>query len=174
MRIIPPLTRLRDRLRSALTRVVVGDRTGSGDDWRLVEATETRTRWRRENETLDCRRLGDGYVVSVARDGAQSRFQLTPGFVPLASALAVATLYLQHGVSPQFDRDGRPFVAVKRGRPRQVFDPESAGTTVRYRYLDSITTLEDLPEFLPLRQDVRSAAERMPDRRVGPPTGPAD
>jgi hypothetical protein len=174
MRKLPSLTRLRDRLRSVLTRISVGDTTGSGDGWQLIEATDRRTRWRREDQTLDCSRLGDGYVVSVARDGASSRFQLTPGFVPLASALAVSTLYLQHGVSPQFDRDGRPFVAVKRGRPRQVFDPERAGTSVRYRYLDGITGLDDLPDFLPVRRDVRSAAERMPDRRVDPPADPAD
>lgn len=174
MRILPSLARLRDRLRSALTRLSVGDTTGSGDGWRLVEATDSRTRWRREDLTVDCRRLGDGYVVSVARDGDRSRFQLTPGFVPLASALAVATLYLQHGVAPQFDRDGRPFVGVERGRPRQVFDPESAGTSVRYVYLDGVTTLDEMPEFLPIRRDVRSAAERMPDRRADPPTDPAD
>lgn len=174
MRILPSLARLRDRLWTVFTRLSVGGVTGSGDGWRLVEATERRTRWRHEDYTLDCHRLGDGYVVSVARDGDRSRFQLTPGFVPLASALAIATLYIQHGVAPQFDRDGRPFVGVTRGRPRQVFDPESAGTSVRYVYLDALTTLEEMPEFLPVREDVASAAERMPGRRADPPTDPAD
>jgi hypothetical protein len=174
MRILAPLARLRDRLRSAVTRVTVGGATGSGDGWRLVESTERRTRWRRGDRTLDCRRLGDGYVVSVARDDDRSRFQLTPGFVPLASALAVATCYLQHGVAPQLDRDGRPFVGLRRGRPKQVFDPESAGASVRYTYLDGITALDEFPEFLPVRADVRRAAERMPDRRADPPRDPAD
>jgi hypothetical protein len=167
MRVTAAFARLRDRLRAVLTRLRLGDAPTTGG-WRLVESTERRTRWRRDDRTLDCRRLGDGYVVTVARDTDRSRFQLTPGFVPLASALAVASVYLQHGVAPQLDRDGRPFVAVRKGRPRQVYDPERAGTDVRYVYLDAGTTLDEFPDFLAVRPDVRAAAERMPDRRADP------
>lgn len=174
MRISATLARLRDRLREPLTALSVGDAARPTDGWRLVESTEDRTRWRRDGRTVDCRRLGGGYVVTLGRDDERSQVSLTPGFVPLATALAVATLYLQHGVAPQLDRDGRPFVGVRRGRPRQVFDPESAGASVRYVYLDGTTGLDEFPEFLTVRADVRAAAERMPDRRTVPRQDAAD
>lgn len=165
MRVTAAFVRLRDRLRAELTRLRLGG-ASPPDDWRLVEASDRRTRWRRDDRTLDCRRLGDGYVVTAARDTDRSRFQLTPGAVPLAGALAVASVYLGHGVAPQLNRDGRPFVAVRDGRPRQVYDPDRAGDDVRYVYLDAQTTLDEFPDFLAVRPDVRAAAERMPGGRA--------
>lgn len=173
MRLPASIVRLRDRLRAVVTRLRAGDGT-TGEGWRLVESTADRTRWRRADRTLDCRRLGGGYVVTVSHHDARSRYPLTPGFVPLASALAVVTCYLQYGVAPQLDRDGRPFVGVRRGQPTQVFDPADAGTSVRYAYLDGVTALDEFPAFLDVGEDVRTAAERMPDRRRQPPRDAAD
>lgn len=127
---------------------------------------QTETRWRRDDETLDCLALGDGYVVTTGRAGVGNRWQLTPGGSRLPVALAVATLYLDHETTPQFDRGGRPFVGVSDNRPRQVFERTSTGADeVEYVYLDAIDSLGGFPDFLRVRPDIRRARDRMDGRR---------
>lgn len=139
-----------------------GRGTHPADGWRITRSDEERTRWRRDAELLDCFRFVDGYVVTVGYIGMRNWWQVTPGRAPLGSALAIANLYLDHRLTPQIDREGRPFVGVAGGAPRQVFTPDDARESVaEYVYLDDIRTLEDFPDFLDVRTDVRRAYSRM-------------
>lgn len=139
-----------------------GRGTHPADGWRLTRSDEDGTRWRRDAEILDCFRVGRGFVVTVGYTGIRNRWQATPGHVPLGSALAVANLYLDYRLTPQIDRDGRPFVGVAGGAPRQVFTADEAEEAdAEYVYLDTVQTLEDFPEFLDVRVGVRRAYSRM-------------
>ncbi len=157
-----PWRRVRDRLERLLGRSTGTD----GESWSVSRSEPTATRWRRGDETLDCLALGDGYVATTGRAGVGNRWQLTPGGSRLPVALAVATLYLDHGTTPQFDRDGRPFVGVADGRPRQVFERTTAGAgETEYVYLDAVGSLAEFPDFLRVRPDVERARDRMDGRR---------
>lgn len=158
MRLSAVLTSPRDVVCSVLSRFSGGSATS---EWHFVRAKQSATRWRREDRTLECSKQGEGYVVTVTREGEPARFQLTPGTVRLPMALAVTTLYLDHGLVPQTDRDGRPFIGVKDGEPLQVFDPDSVDDEVRYVYLDDVTDLDEFPTFLPVRDDIQHAERRM-------------
>jgi len=163
MRISAALGRSIDSVRRTLGSVASAPSTRS---WRLVRTSDDGAAWRRDETCVECLAVDAGYVVTVRR-GDDGRFQLTPGHVALPSALAVASVYLEHGVPPQIDRDGRPFVGVRDGRPRQVFDVEDADR-VRYVYLDVVTGIEEFPDFLAVRDDVRHVAHRMPSSRPRP------
>ncbi|SFR69506.1 hypothetical protein [Halogeometricum limi] len=139
-------------------------RDGDERDWRLAHARRTETKWRRDDETVRCFRFDDGYVSTVDYADRDVTWQLTPGQVPLASALATATVYLQHATTPQMDPDGRPFVAVGDAGPRQVFE-EIADEPVDYVYLDTLRTLEEFPSFIDVNDDVRRVYERMSPTR---------
>ncbi|MFB6161534.1 MAG: hypothetical protein ABEJ61_10235 [Haloferacaceae archaeon] len=143
-----------------LSRLTSSGGSATGE-WHFVRAKQSATRWRRGDRTLECGKQGGGYVVTVTREGERARFQLTSGAVRLPLALAVATLYLDYGLVPQTDRDGRPFIGVDDGEPLQVFDPDSVGDDVRYVYLDDVTDVDEFPSFLPVRDDVRHAKRRM-------------
>lgn len=132
--------------------------------WELDRPRRTETRWRRDGETVRCFRFDDGYVSTVEYDDRDVTWQLTPGQVPLASALAMATVYRHHGTTPQIDPEGRPFVAVGESGPRQVFE-EIADEPVDYVYLDAIRTLEEFPSFIDVTDDVRRVYERMSPTR---------
>ncbi|MFB6305341.1 MAG: hypothetical protein ABEH47_09250 [Haloferacaceae archaeon] len=157
--------RTRERFRDLLNRDYASDEgrgTHPADGWQLTRSGSDRTRWRRDAEVLDCFQFGGGYVVTVGYSGIRNRWQTTPGYVPLGSALAVANLYLDYRLSPQVDRSGRPFVGVAGGAPRQVFTADDADEAdVEYVYLDTVHTLEDFPDFLDVRSDVRRAYSRM-------------
>lgn len=134
-------------------------------EWRLERVGTERTVWRRGEEQVECFRLGDGYVVTASRAGRPNRWQLTPGHAALPSALAVVTLYLEHGLAPQIDRDGRPFVGVADNEPTQVFAPSAADADTRYVYLDAVSSFDGFPPFLPVRDDVLRVDDRMPSPR---------
>lgn len=132
--------------------------------WEIDRSRRTETQWRRGDETLRCFRFDDGYVSTVEYESRDVTWQLTPGQVPLASALAMVTVYRQHGITPQIDPDGRPFVAVGDSGPRQVFE-EIADEPVDYVYLDTVRTVEEFPSFIDVDEDVRSVYERMSPAR---------
>lgn len=123
-------------------------------------ATETRTRWTNDAESVACFRFDDGYVVTVTYADRDVTWQLTPGPLSLGSALATAELYLQHGITVQIDREGRPFVGVADGDPRQVFE-ESADDPVRYVYFDTVRTLDEFPDFLDVSDELTGVFDRM-------------
>jgi hypothetical protein len=162
-------------LLSPLARLVDGVATGidaSTDDepaeWGLSWAGGEESRWRRGSEFVDCEAFADGYVVTTSFDDRDARHQLTPGPVPLGSALATVTLFCQHNLSPQFDNTGRPFIPLTDDdEPRQIFDEADDDASVHYVYLDNIRTLEEFPDFLTVRSDVRRAFKRMAPRRTG-------
>ncbi|MFB6122309.1 MAG: hypothetical protein ABEJ78_02475 [Haloferacaceae archaeon] len=161
-------------LLSPLARLVDGIATGidaSTDDeppsWGLSWAGAEESRWRRGTEFVDCTAFGDGYVVTTSFDDRDATLQLTPGPVPLGSALATVSLFCQHGVSPQFDNAGRPFVPVDGDEPRPVFDEAEDDDAVHYVYLDGIRTLEEFPDFLTVRSDVKRAFRRMAPQKPG-------
>ncbi len=140
--------------------------SGSVDErgWELNRPRRTETEWRRDDETVRCFRFDDGYVSTVVYETRDVTWQLTPGQVPLASALAMATVYRQHSTTPQIDPDGRPFVAVGESGPRQVFE-EIADEPVDYVYLDTIRTLEEFPSFIEVSEETRRVYERMSPTR---------
>ncbi len=123
-------------------------------------ATETRTRWTNDTETVACFRFDDGYVVTVSYSDRDVTWQLTPGPISLGSALATAELYLQHGITVQIDREGRPFVGVADGVPRQVFE-EIADEPVRYVYFDTVRTLDEFPDFIDISDELTDVFDRM-------------
>lgn len=142
-----------------------GDSTANANGWHLAWANDDETRWRRGAEILECYAFDDGFLTTVEHDDQETTWQLTSGPVSLGSALAAAALYLQYDLSPQFDRDGRPFVGVSEGEPIQVFEASTAAR-VRYVFLDGIRTLEEFPPFLDDDTDVTRAFKRMsPERR---------
>ncbi|MDS0299040.1 hypothetical protein NDI76_09815 [Halogeometricum sp. S1BR25-6] len=159
--------RVGTRLAAPLRRIVHAVRPpddASDDDWRLDDLRQTETRWRRGDETVRCFRFDDGYVSTVEYGSREVTWQLTPGQVPLASALAMTALYLQHGTTPQSDPDGRPFVAVGESGPRQVFE-EIADEPVDYVYLDAVRTLEEFPAFVDVGEDLQRAYDQMSPTR---------
>lgn len=126
----------------------------------LESATETRTQWTADSESVACFRFDDGYVVTVTYADRDVTWQLTPGPISLGSALATAELYLQHGITVQIDREGRPFVGVADGAPRQVFE-ENADEPIRYVYFDTVRTLDEFPEFLEVSDELTGVFDRM-------------
>ncbi|KAB1188256.1 MULTISPECIES: hypothetical protein [Haloferax] len=128
--------------------------------WSLEWSRRTETRWSYDDELIDCFRFDDGYVTTVQYKRQGVRWQLTPGQVPLASALAMARLYLEHRLTPQTDREGRPFIGLADHGPVQVFE-EIPPEPVEYVYLDGIRTLEEFPEFITADESLRSVFERM-------------
>ncbi|WP_411963650.1 hypothetical protein [Haloferax sp. YSMS24] len=131
-----------------------------GETWSLEWSRRIETRWSRGGELVDCFRFDDGYVTTVQYTQRGVRWQLTPGQVPLASALAMARLYLDHRLTPQTDREGRPFIGLTDSGPVQVFE-EIPPEPVEYVYLDGIRTLEEFPDFISVDEDLRSVFERM-------------
>ena len=123
-------------------------------------ATETETRWTDDGESVACFRFDDGYVVTVSYADRDVTWQLTPGPLSLGSALATAELYLQHGVTVQIDREGRPFVGVAHDAPRQVFE-EIADEPVRYVYFDTVRTLDEFPDFIDISDELADVFDRM-------------
>lgn len=152
----------------ALRRRLVGHAAQSSDArdaWDLSYAGPSGARWRWGPEIIDCFPFADGYVVTTTLQGRDTRWQVTPGPVPLGSALAAVTLLVQHGITPQFDRDARPFIPVRDGAPVQIFDEDDA-EDARYVYLDGVRTLDEFPEFLDERVDVRRAFVRLTGERL--------
>ncbi|MDS0292552.1 hypothetical protein [Halogeometricum luteum] len=160
--------RVGSRLTAPFRRIVhavrPSDDASDDDGWRLADLRQTETRWRRGDETVRCFRFDDGYVSTVEYGSRDVTWQLTPGQVPLASALAMTALYLQHGTTPQSDPDGRPFVAVGESGPRQVFE-EIADEPVDYVYLDAVRTLEEFPAFVEVGEDLRAVYDQMSPAR---------
>lgn len=115
--------------------------------WERVWLSRTEARWRRGTEVVECFRFTDGYVATVEYTNRAVRWQLTPGPVGLASALFTVSLYIQYGITPQIDPDGRMFIAVGDDGPQQVFSA-SPDSPVQYVYIDSVRTLEELPDCL--------------------------
>ncbi|AFK19519.2 hypothetical protein E6P09_12105 [Haloferax mediterranei ATCC 33500] len=142
------------RLRKAIP---IGD---GQEEWSLEWSRQVETRWSRPGEIVDCFRFDDGYVTTVQYESRDVTWQLTPGQVPLASALAMATLYLEHKLTPQTDRDGRPFIGLTDHGPVQVFE-EIPPEPVEYVYLDGLRTLEEFPEFLTIDDSLRSVFDQM-------------
>lgn len=177
----PAFGRMRNGLRnlgawvlSPLVRVIdaVATSLDSADDdgnleWGLSWAGIEQSRWRRGPEFVDCTSFGDGYVVTTSFDDRDGVWQLTPGPVPLGSALATATLFLQYGLSPQFDNAGRPFIALDDDGPRQIFEEPDGDESVRYVYLDNVRAPEEFPDFLTVRGDVERAFKRMTPQKPG-------
>jgi hypothetical protein len=134
------------------------------DGWTLEYSRRTETTWTKTDETVRCFRFDDGYVSTVEYESRDVVWQLTPGQTPLANALAMAALYLQHGVTPQIDPDGRPFIGIGKDGPRQVFE-EIADEPVEYVYLDENRTLEEFPDFLQTSDQLELVYERMSPAR---------
>ena len=171
------VTRAVDRARGAVARMGASLRSFAGrvgslgrspppvtrrERYRLdpASATETETRWTHDAESIVCFRFDDGYVVTVTYADRDVTWQLTPGPISLASALAAAELYLQYGVTVQIDGEGRPFVAAADDGPRQVFE-EIADEPVRYVYFDTIRTLDEFPDFLSVSDELTDVFDRM-------------
>ncbi|ADE04594.1 MULTISPECIES: hypothetical protein [Haloferax] len=153
----------------ALSRLWVrlGEVVFNRDDdgaWSLERSRSTETRWSRPGERVDCFRFDDGYVTTVHYEDREVTWQLTPGQVPLASALVMAKLYLEHELTPQTDPEGRPFVGLAERGPVQVFE-EIPPEPVEYVYLDGVRTLEEFPEFLTVDDDFRAVFDRMAPAR---------
>ncbi|KTG27090.1 hypothetical protein [Haloferax profundi] len=140
-------------------REAIGN-TESGEKWALEWSRRVETRWSYGDELIDCFRFDDGYVTTVQYERQGVRWQLTPGQVPLASALVMARLYLEHRLTPQTDREGRPFIGLADHGPVQVFE-EIPPEPVEYVYLDGIRTLEEFPDFITIDENLRSVFERM-------------
>ncbi|SEL69675.1 hypothetical protein SAMN04488691_1074 [Haloferax larsenii] len=133
-------------------------------EWSLDKSRQMETRWSRGDETIECFRFDDGYVTTVHDDRREVTWQLTPGQVPLASALATAQLYLEHRLTSQTDREGRPFIGLTDNGPVQVFE-EIPPEPVEYVYLDQIRTLEEFPDFITVDESLRNVFDRMAPAR---------
>lgn len=133
-------------------------------EWTLAHSRRTESKWVRRDETVRCFRFDDGYVATVTYESRDATWQLTPGQVPLANALAIATMFLQHEVTPQIGPEGRPFVGVSESGPRQVFE-EIADEPVEYVFLDEHRTLEEFPPFLEVTDQLRLVYDRMSPER---------
>ncbi len=136
----------RSAFRTAYTFVTRPFRRSSDDGtWKRVWLARDRARWRRGTETVECFRFHDGFVATVEYADRSVTWQLTAGPVPLAGALFTAGLYMQHGITPQIDPEGRMFIALGDDGPTQVFG-ESSNVPVEYVYLDVFRTVEELPD----------------------------
>ncbi|WP_085942424.1 hypothetical protein [Halogranum rubrum] len=121
-------------------------RTGT-TDWERAWLARREVRWRRGMEVVECFRFADGYVATVEYTDRDVTWQLTAGPVSLAGALFTVALYIQHGVTPQIDPDGRMFTALGDDGPLQVFT-ETADQPVEYIYVDTFRTLEEFPDCI--------------------------
>jgi hypothetical protein len=146
-------------VRTALAKLT-GRRSDPGAaGWVRAWLTRSRVRWRRDDETVECFTFGDGYVATVTYADRDVTWQLTAGPVHLASALFTAGLYMQHGITPQIDPDGRTFVAVADGEPTQAFE-EEVSRPVEFTYADAFRTVEEFPEYVDT-DPLETAYERM-------------
>jgi hypothetical protein len=170
----PAFGRARRRLRSVAARVTGGGRrlaravlspfddtpSHTADGWERAWATREDVRWHRGAEHVECFRFDDGVVATVEYADHDSRFQLTTGPMPAAQALLAAAIYMQHGVTPQIDRQGRPFVAEADGTPTQVYR-ERPAEQVTFRYLDEVRTVEEFPPYVGDRDALQTVHERL-------------
>ena len=145
------------------------DAAGTADrnDWELDRSRRSETQWRRSDERVDCFRFDDGYVATVTYEDRETTWQLTPGPVQLGSALATVALYLQHDITPQFDRAGRLFIAVDGDTPIHVFE-EIADRPVEYDYLDGTRTVEEFPPYIDVTSELERVFERMSPAKQTP------
>lgn len=134
-------------VRTALGRLTGRRPDPETTDWVRAWLTRSRVRWRRDEETVECFTFGDGYVATVTYADRGATWQLTAGPVHLASALFTAGLYMQHGITPQIDPDGRTFVAVAGGEPTQAFE-EEVSRSLEFTYADAFRTVEEFPEYV--------------------------
>ena len=174
---IPALHRLRDAAYTAVAYPVVRSLDAldallwSTDEmvdaqWELSWSDRDRTRWRRGTDTIDCYPFGDGYVATATVESRDATWQLTPGPLPLASALATVSVYRQYGITPQVDPDGRPFVAVDAdGNPVEAFEQRDVDDEFQYVYLDRFRSIEEFPDFLDPDANLERAVGRMSRRR---------
>lgn len=150
--------------RTALQPLGVSQPTES-DGWERAWATRGEVRWHRDGEQVEVFRFDDGFVATVEYPDSESRWQLTTGPMRPAQALLAVALYCQFGVTPQIDREGRPFVAETDDGPTQVFRDEPA-EPVRYVYLDEVRTVEEFPDYVADRDAFRGVHDRLtPDRQ---------
>ncbi|WP_228546286.1 hypothetical protein [Halegenticoccus tardaugens] len=133
-------------LRTSFDRLTTPFRTRpTARAWNRAWLVRGEVRWQRGSESVECFRFADGYVATVAYADRDVTWQLTAGPSTLAGALFTAGLYMQHGVTPQIDPDGRMFVAIGDDGPTQVFE-ETASIPVEYVYIDAFRTIEELPD----------------------------
>ncbi|MFC4359126.1 hypothetical protein ACFO0N_14360 [Halobium salinum] len=142
-----PFRRARNAIRTTFDRLTGRPVAPTPNDWTKTRLTRSRVRWRRADECVECFGFGDGFVATVTYASRDVTWQLTTGPVTLASALFTAGLYMQHGVTPQVDRDGRMFVAVDDDGPTQAFD-EDSGRPIGFLYADAVRTLEEFPAYV--------------------------
>ncbi|WP_224449606.1 hypothetical protein [Haloprofundus salilacus] len=130
--------------------------------WQRVWLTRSEVRWRKADTAVECFGVADGYVTTVEYTDRDVTWQLTKGPAPLASALAVSALYLQHGVTPHVDADGRMFVAVANERPVEAFR-NFEEKPYEYTYLDGYRSLEELPGWVD-RTDLKPVYAKLSHR----------
>jgi hypothetical protein len=128
--------------------------------WQLEHARREKSVWRRESQRVECFRFDDGYVATVTYEHDDVTWQLTPGPVTLGSALALVALYVEHGVTPQLDPSGRPFIAEGASGPVQVFD-EAPNEAIDFVYLDGLRTIEEMPSFIDVPPNLSHVFDRM-------------
>lgn len=155
------LSTVRSRIRAVGDRVAGGDDSAVGE-WKRVWLTRSKARWRRGDEVIECFRFGDGFVATVEYVDREITWQLTAGPAPLPCALATVALYVEHGTTPQIDPDGRTFVAVGEDGPRQALEQPTTDP-VEYVYLDTLRTLEEVPEVVDLSR-FETVADRLDAR----------
>ncbi|WP_233204234.1 hypothetical protein [Halegenticoccus soli] len=97
-------------------------------------------------------------------------WQLTAGPANLAGALFTVGLYMQHGVTPQIDPEGRMFIAIGDDGPVQVFE-ETTRDPVEYVYIDAFRTLEELPGCVDADEIERAYRRLSQDRPRELPSG---
>lgn len=142
-----PFRSVRTAIRTTLKRLAGTPSAAASHDWTRAWLTRDRVRWRRDDETVECFGFGDGFVATVTYADRGVTWQLTTGPVTLASALFAAGLYMQCGVTPQIDPDGRMFVAVDDDGPTQAFDEDTV-RPVEFLHADAVRTLEEFPEYV--------------------------
>lgn len=140
-----PLRSARTAIRTAAARLIGRAPDPAETEWTRTRPAAGRARWCRGDETVECFGFADGFVATATYDDRDVTWQLTAGPVTLASALFTAGLYMQRGVTPQIDPDGRMFVAVDDDGPTQVFDEDVTGS-VEFVYTDAFRTIEELPD----------------------------
>lgn len=149
------------RLRSVRDRVA-SDTASDGEGWTRVWLTRSEARWRAGDEVIECFRFGDGFVATVEYVDRDVTWQLTAGPAALPCGLTTVALYVEHGITPQIDPDGRPFVGIGADGPRQVFE-RSPSDPVEYVYLDTLRTFEEVPDAIDLSA-FETAADRLDAR----------
>jgi hypothetical protein len=155
-----PIQRVTRAVSRYLTSVG-GENAAPGDaEWRLKKARREKSVWRRGEQRVECFTFDDGYVATVTYEWNDVTWQLTPGPVTLGTALALVALYLGHGVTPQLDPTGRPFIAEHDGEPVQVFD-EMPTDRVEFVFLDGLRTIEEVPSFIDVPENLGQVFDRM-------------